>query len=464
MPVPALADRLATPVMLALALCELAHQVAGIEAAGVLGRVLALCLTVAVMPRFGVREWVLLGFSLALTVGLALRTGGMADIWFALGQGAYFAAFIFLLMLLRDAAGTSESVLKVGAWATLQPPGRRFVATWFGGHLSGILMNLGAISLLSPLVQRGVRAEPAVTEEDHRRQAVRERRQLSALIRGFAWVICWSPTTLTQVIILSVIPGLDPARAILFGLGLSALMLGVGWTEDRIRWGRPRVAPQLKRPFPYRAGADLLAVFALLCAGAYAVRLIADVVTPKALMTVAPLMLIGWVMSQNRGPGMIAATATRLRQIGSVSVPRVARDAYLLGAAGYIGVTAAKLAPVGLIAGWLDEAAVPAWLVVASLPVLITLGGQIALSPMMMVVFLGAVLSALPVLPAPPEYLALGLGAGWSLSMTVSPNATGALLIAGATGISSQTLTWHWNGVYSLVVLLVFAVLARLIV
>ena len=345
-------------------------------------------------------------------------------------------------------------MLAVGKWMTVQPPGRRFVATWMGGHLAGVLMNFGAVSLLSPLVQRGVRAGPMETAEDRRRAAIRERRQLSALIRGFAWVICWAPTTLTQVIIFSAVPGLDPAETIAGGLVLSAIMLAIGWAEDRFRWGRPRLAPSVAR-FPRRAALDLLFVYALLVSGALVIQRALSVGLPQALMTVAPLMLLGWLAAQDAG-----RMGRRLSEIAGQSIPRMARDAYTLGVAGFIGISAARLAPVEAIAALTESAHLPPWLLVAALPMFITLAGQVALSPMMMVVFLAAVVSALPVLPAPPVYIALALGAGWALSMTAAPNATGALLIAGATGIPSTRLTWAWNGVYSLLALAVLAILA----
>ena len=98
------------------------------------------------------------------------------------------------------------------------------------------------------------------------------------------------------------------------------------------------------------------------------------------------------------------------------------------------------------------------------LPVVITLGGQVALSPMVMVMFLAAVVSALPEMPAELEYIAIALGFGWALSITAAPNATAALLVAGATGIPSTTLTWKWNGVYSLLAMAVFAMLCWLVV
>lgn len=452
-----IADRISATVMIALAALVVAHMVLGQDWAADPSRALALALTVAVMPRFGVREWALLGLAGLLAYGLWVRPGGADDVMFALGQGAYFAGFILLMMLLREAAVTSPAVQTVGYWLTHQKPGRRFLATWVGGHLAGILMNFGAVSLLAPLVQRGVRAEPMHTAEDERLAAIRERRALSALIRGFAPVITWAPTTLTQVIILGSVPGLNPATALSYGIGLSLLMLALGWAEDRLRWGRPRTIPGAAGDFPRRAALDLLAVYALLVVGALAVQTIAGVSLPKALMTVAPLMLLGWVASQNHGD--VRATRARVFEIARTSIPRLARDAYLLGCAGFIGICAARLAPIDLIAAWADSAHLDPWMLVALIPVVITLAGQIALSPMMMVVFLAAVISALPTVPAAPEHIAIALAAGWMLSLTASPNATGALLIAGATQHPPTTVTWKWNGVYSISALVLFAAL-----
>ncbi|MFK7945430.1 MAG: hypothetical protein AB8B85_21330, partial [Paracoccaceae bacterium] len=456
-----IADRISSMVMLALAGLVVLDKVLGQDWAGLPSRVLAVVLMIAVTPRFGLREWALLVLAIALSWGLWQRES-IEDLTFALGQGAYFAGFILLLMLLREAAVTSPAVKTVGHWLTHQRPGRRFVATWAGGHMAGILMNFGAVSLLAPLVQRGVRAEPIETAEDERLAQVRERRALSALIRGFAPVITWAPTTLTQVIILGSVPGLDPLLAMAYGMGMGLIMLGIGWAEDRLRWGKPRAIPDTAGPFPRRAGLDLLAVYALLILGAFSVQQLAGVSLPQALMTVAPMMLFGWVLSQNHGN--IPATGQRLTEIAATSIPRLARDAYLLGAAGFIGICAARLAPIELFAAWTESAHLAPWMIVALIPVLITLGGQIALSPMMMVVFLAAVLSALPELPAAPEHIAVGLAAGWMLSLTASPNATGALLIAGATGRKSTEITWKWNGVYSLAALTAFAVFCLLFV
>jgi hypothetical protein len=445
--------------MVSLAGLELIYIVGGSQFAGMLTRGAALMVMLAVTPRFGLREWALLAAALALTWGLvgglAGRQGGWDDVRFALDRGAFFASFIMLMTLLREAAITSPAVLALGHFLTNQQPGRRFLATYAGGHLSGVLLNFGAISLLAPLIQRGVRAEPVLTPEDARRAEIREQRQLSALIRGFSFVITWAPTTLTQAIILGSLPGVSVARVMMLGLGLSTLMLGIGWIEDRLRWGRPRRrAPGLPRlAFPWRAARDLGLVALCLIGGAYGAREVLAITTAQALMLVAPLMLAGWVFTQNAdagaGPGL-GALRRRLIEIASGPLPRMTRDAYTLGAAGFIGVAAARLAPVDAIAAHLALDSIAPWLFLSVLPVIIVTAGNIAISPIMVVVFLTAVVSALPALPADPNLIALSLGSGWALSMTASPNATGPILLAGLTGLPVTTLTWRWNGVYSL--------------
>ncbi|HUS55726.1 MAG TPA: hypothetical protein VMY41_17180 [Thermohalobaculum sp.] len=449
--------------MIGLAGLELGYLIGGIEVAGLLGRGAALLVIVVIARQFGFREWLLLGLACALTLGLAGTDEGFGSVRYALDQGAFFAAFILLMTLLREAAVTSPAVLALGHFLTSQQPGRRFVATYVGGHLSGVLLNFGAISLLAPLVQRGVRAEPVVTPEDERRAAIRAQRQLSALIRGFAVVITWAPTTLTQAIILHALPGLHAGRVMAMGVVVSGVFLLVGWTEDRLRWGRPRrraPGPPVVR-FPLVAARDLGLVALCLVIGTYGARAALGTTTAQALMLMAPMMLVGWVFTQNAGSGAGQGALAVRRRLGEViagPLPRMTRDAYLLGVAGFIGAASARLAPVDAIAAHLALESMPAWLFLSALPVIIMASGNIAMAPIMVVVFLAAVISALPVLPADPDLIAVSLGAGWALSMTASPNATGPILLAGITGLPTTTLTWRWNGVYSVAALGVLCV------
>lgn len=169
-------------------------------------------------------------------------------------------------------------------------------------------------------------------------------------------------------------------------------------------------------------------------------------------MLVAPIIMVAWIIGQNLNSGTaIGSTFKSLHEIFVKSALEPARSALILGKAGYIGVTGAQLAPVAEITAWLNVDDVPPFVFLISLPILITLGGQIALSPIMVVVFLSTEIHELPQMPADPMLIVYALAAGWALSMTAAPNSSATLLISAITRIGPTALTWRWNGTYAVV-------------
>lgn len=424
------------------------------DLAATIGRAAFCMVCLCVVPRFTLREITLAGMAIALAVGMLAAETGPADLLYSLDRAAFFAAFIYLVTLLKEAAERSPSILEIGHYLTNQPPGRRYFTTAIGGHLLGVLLNFGAISLLAPLIQRGARAGPMKTAQDERRAQIREQRQISALLRGFSWMILWAPTALTQAILLTTFPEIDVVQVMSLGLFSTVVMILIGRGEDLFRWRKIIISRPVENPqFPRRSAAHLLLVCAILIGTTYAVVLISQVHTAVALMLVAPAVMAGWVVSQNQ-TGSPAETVRRSREavtdILFGSAATLSRAAFALGMSGFIGQAAAYLAPVEAIAEALNLAEVPPWLFLAALPLIINLGGQIALSPIMVVVFLGSIMHELPVLPAEPSIIVFALGAGWALSMSASPNATATLLISGTCGIAPTTLTWRWNGRYAI--------------
>ncbi len=405
--------------------------------------------------RLGVRERALVGICLALAA-LLQAAGDAADLAKALDQASFLAAFIQTMGLLREAAAHSPAVQRCGLYLTRQPPPRRYLAIHAGGHLFGVLLNFGAISLLAPLIQRGVQADGAPADIAE----IRERRQLSALIRGFAWIVVWAPTSVTQALLATLVPGVAAGRLAALGVMLALLMMGLGWLEDHVRWRRTgqrlrasgRVVLTPDR-LPRGAFAQVAGICLMLLLITLAAKWLAKVQIVHALMITAPIALVVWVGLQQleRGArGLLRGVGARLWQVADGPIPLGVREAITLGASGFIGVAAARLAPVEQIAHGLEAAGIgPAWLL-AAVPALIVLAGQIALSPVTMVVFLAAVLHQLPHPPADPTLLALALASGWALSMTAAPNVTGALMLARVTGKPPVLLTWYWNGVFSL--------------
>ncbi len=443
-----------------LSVAELLFLYTGADGAGLVSRLAICAVCLCVIPHFTLREWALSLMAVLLTGGLVIVEPTADGIVHGLDRAAFFGAFIYLITLLKEAAVRSPSVLELGRYLTNQPPGRRFFATAIGGHFMGVLLNFGAVSLLAPLIQRGARADPIITEQDERRAAIREQRQISALLRGFSWMILWSPTALTQAVLLTTLPGVDLITVMSLGGIAAVIMILIGRIEEQLRWRHliiSRPASSLK--FPKKSALILLFVCGLLLGLTYAVVGLANVSTARALMLMAPLVMGFWVFAQNqqeRFGDSLVSTGSTLASILRTTAQPLARNTFALGSAGFIGETAAILAPVQWMAEHVNFEQIPAWLFLSSLPVLISLCGQIALSPLMVVVFLSAIMRELPGLPADPSHIVFAMGAGWALSMTASPNATATILISGTCGIAPTTLTWRWNGIYALICLATF--------
>lgn len=446
-------------VLAVLSLSTLAHQFLESSVGLVIARWAFLALCLCMVSHFRFREWVLTLLAVALAVGLAAKSHDMPAILFALDRAAFFAAFIYLVTLLKEAAQRSASVLELGLYTTRQPRGRRYYGLAVGGHIMGVLLNFGAVSLLTPLIQRGARK--ASNDPLAIRRA--EQQQISALLRGFSWMIMWSPTALTQAVLFTTFPSIDQSITIVLGIGAAVIMILIGRFEDRLRWRNVQLPPVTEaQALPVQSALRFGIICALLIGLTYCVFLISDVSAAIALMLVAPVLMVGWIFEQQfktHGKRVVASTITTVWGILSQSSISMGRSAFMLGAAGFIGEAAATLAPVGLVAHSLERVDMPDWLFLMALPVLISLAGQIALSPILIVVFLSAIINALPVLPADPNLIVFSLGAGWAMSMTGSPNASATLLVSSVTNIPPTTLTWRWNGVYALMCYAVFSVM-----
>lgn len=451
------------PVLLALVIFEFARLATGIvpgwEASQALFSMAAragfivLCLIGLVVCS--IREWALLGAAIILGALLAAVPDGQRTLAAALDLGAFFGVFIAMLTVMKEAATRSRSVAQVGIFLTSQPPGRRFFSVAFGSHVMGAFLNFSAVSLISPLIQKGARASTVKAGADL------ERRQLSALLRGFSWILLWAPTTLTQAVLLKLFAGVDYVQLLALGIGSSILMILVGRVFDRIEWRNAAPVGVVRHlAFPRASFWVVSAVCSLLIATTYLVKSVTGFSVAEALVFVAPTITLGWLVGQGHVRGNTERTGRTFDRIASIlqgSAPDLARSAIALGLSGFIGRVAANILPIDEIAQWMGPSNLSGWLFLSSLPILITLGGQIALSPIVFVVFLGEIITALPALPADPTLIVFALSVGWALSMTASPNATATLLISATCNIAPTTLTWRWNAHYALACYVIFS-------
>lgn len=436
--------------LLAVMALELLARLSGGDAIQ-LGAYVAMGATVfAAVHSLGLREKYLLTLCVALTLaavwlhpepGAVLRAG--------LDQAVFLMAFILLLNLLHEAATTSPAVSRCGDYLTKQPPGRRYYALNFGGAVMAVLFNLGVVSFLVPLVQRGIES---ATPGDAL-NPIRERRQISAMLRGFAWSVIWSPTAIAPLALMELIPGTDRRLWIALGFLVSLGLLVLGALEDRFTFRR--YVPQTRRSapaFPHAAFLRFLLACAWLFGMSALVMLLSGETVVFGLMVSCPVMLVGWLLVQNAGTGAgaLAATGRRLRVIAFGNLGGAAPVAITLACSGFVGRVAAALIPAEAVAGFLGLDALPDFVFLSLLPVAVSALSLLALSPIMMAVFFGSLIGGLPVLPADPTLTALAISCGWALSMTVSPFATVVLLIERVGGIPTRRLTWQWNLGFSL--------------
>lgn len=433
-------------VLLAVMAAELADVFTGWPPARAASHATMLLLVVVAVPRLGLREAYLLAVSAALTWALwRWHPRPVEAARLALDQAAFLMAFILLISLVQEGARTSPSVAACGNFLARQPGSRRFLALYLGSNLMSPVFNLGTVSLIAPLVRRAAEEAP-----DDPLTPVRERRQLSAILRGFAWSVVWSPTAVAPLAVMQLIGGIDRARWIAMGAVLAAVMMAIGWLEDRWRWRRftaralglpPPAAP----PFPGRAFLGFAGVCLAFAGLTGAIMALTGQRVPPSLMAAAPLLLIGWIAVQQRGGPVLRPVLRQLGQVVHGALPPSAPAALTLACSGYVGRAAAELVPAALVAEFVGLDGLPGWAFLTGLAVGVAALAQLALSPIMMAVFFGSLLGALPGLPASPTLTALAISCGWALSMTCAPFASIVLLMTRMTGHAGTELTWRWN-------------------
>lgn len=441
-------DRAVIAALLTVMGSELMALASGWAAPGTVADAGVLAVILLTFPRFGIREIYLLCVCTVLTV-LVFRIAEDpgAVLQSALDQAAFLMAFILLIGLIQQAASGSAAIRDCGLYLTRQPAGRRYFAVFLGTHFMAQLFNLGVVSLLTPLIRGG----SAANRED-KLQPIRERRQLTAMLRGFAWGVIWSPTAVAPLVLATLLPDAERLPWIVAGLGVAMGVMMIGWAEDRATFAAIRrklvaAAPRSAPTFPGAAYAQFAGVAVALLGLTVAAMIVFHGSVVFGLMMASPLIMLGWLAIQAAG-----GPATRARHAGARAgailrgyLPGAAPLAVTLACSGFLGRAAAALIPADDWAAALGVAAMPGWLFLLALSLSVLLLSQFALSPIMMAVFIGSLIADMTVLPADVTWAALAISCGWALSMTGSPFATVVLMIEQTTDHKGWQMTWIWN-------------------
>lgn len=436
-------------VLLCLVLATLGDEVLGAPG---LRWVAAGALLLALVLAFG-RNRPMARAMLLLSVfgtGALLAADGIsrADIEAGLERATFFGLFFLMLGLLREAARTSTLVRRCGAYLIAQPAGRRYLALTGGGHLFAILLNLGGLALLAEMTRRS--NTPEAAGGDPRIQQVRARRMTVALLRGFSATTMWSPLSIAVVVSVSSIPGLTWSDVALPGACAAVAAMGLGYALDRVTAPRRlRLAVRLSPPSDrWTVLARLTALVAGILACAAVLSVVAALSLIVGVLTVVPLIALGWIAIQYRGrrrQRWCALTARRAKRVVTRVLPSQDAEIGLLCPAGYVGTLILALLSPETVQGWIAATGLPLSVIVVAGMWCVLLGSFIGIIPLISAVILAGTFGGLPDNSLDPGLLALAVQAAWGLSAGATPIAALTLMMARIVGVPSGTVGLRWN-------------------
>jgi len=388
-------------------------------------------------------------------------------------RGASYGAFFLALTTLRDAAETSPLVRRCGRHLVAQPPGRRYAALTAGGHVFGIILSYGAIELLAAMVARANDLDTATAAPA---RALRARRMLMAIYRGFCVMNCWSPLNIMTAVVSTAVPSAPMSRLLPIAFLAAVGMAALGWLEDRLSAARRATrAPLSRAPSDATPGAPsaandpwsihlgIIALVGLVMFLAEGVSHGAGISLVTAVTLVVPSVAVAWLLVQLRrqNPRLILPILSRRLDRFRRRIPGFRAEATVLAASGFMAFALAGVLPAAGLApllAWLPPLALP-----LLAPVVLIACGQIGLNPVAVIALLGAAVPDPAALGVPPAVLAFAFMLSWGLGVGMTPMSASAITTARWAGVAPWTVSTVWNAGFTLSALvLAWAAIAAL--
>ena len=420
------------------------------------GARLALVLYIAVeWSRMARNGQIMIGLALAMTGWAALAGVGnpVKMVSSSLDTGAFFATFFANQFFLREAARTSKLVSRCSAFFVHQKPTRRYALLTLGGYLFGIILNIGVLSLLGIMIKQRNSLANAGGSEIIR--DIREKRMILALLRGFSITPLASPLSVSLAVLLTALPDLHWTSVLPLGIATGAIILTLGWFQDKVT--APLHLGHLVPP--YEPGRDvaalggITALVLLVFFAAFGLELTLGTPLSQAMLISTPLVGLGWLGRQYVDWGVkrgVPLVGRRVVRNAAETFPNYRTEIAILSSAGFIGTLFAALVPPEILGNAITSPFLPP----VTLPVLamlaVVLPAQAGINPIVSVTIIASGLHSAAHLPIAPEVLALGLIAGWSMSINSSTLTASAMLLGEMLGRPAKTIVLGWNGWFTL--------------
>ena len=455
--------RLSAIILLVMIACTLVHVLAPLEGFR-WGARLALVLYIAAeWPRIAINAKVMVGLALVLTAWAAASgTGDPVQVVAAsLDTGAFFATFFANQFFLREAARTSKLVSRCSAFFVHQRPGRRYALLTLGGYLFGIILNIGVLSLLGIMIkQRNSLANAGGHEQIHQ---IRERRMILALLRGFSITPLASPLSISLAVLLTALPDLHWSSMLPLGMATGAIILCLGWIQDRIT--APLHLVHLVPP--YEPGRDvaalggITALVLLVFFAAMGIEMTLGIPLSRAMLVSTPLVGLGWLARQYMDWGVKKGSRLVGRRVvrkAAETFPNYRTEIAILSSAGFIGTLFSAMVPPEILGNIITSPFLPP----VALPFLAMLAVVVpalaGINPIVSVTIIASALHSAARLPIAAETLALALITGWSMSINSSTLTASAMLLGELVGKPAKTIVLGWNGWFTLACFVVLGI------
>lgn len=379
------------------------------------------------------------------------------DPWTLLEQGIArsqsFLAFFTAILSLHEPAFNSPMIQEAGRFVARQPGARRTLTMMLGGHLFGLMLNVGSMVLLGSLtMSRRKGTKPVRLSEPEIRQAA------IASLRGFNSTAMWSPLSLTPLVVTALVPGITSQALIPAGLVCAAITLTIGFLVSRhqdrevetARDSEPLEAPvRMFGPVPV-ALLRILLLVATMFAAILAVSKAANASIAVTVTLVIPAFSLAWMLLQSRGDvvrcvrGPIASLVFRVW-------PAQSPEVTLMAAAGFASPVIAAAIPSEAIAGWLKSNSVhPALIGVMSF-LAVFLGGLIGINPLIAIAVVVGIVSDPASLGLDIAYFAMVLIVAWSFTAQLSPFTASTLLCARLYNTTSFRIAFVWQRLFAII-------------
>lgn len=320
-----------------------------------------------------------------------------------------------------------------------------------GGHIYGVILSYGAISLLGSLAERGARKEANIEI-----RKIRTKRMLLAVQRGFIAMTCWSPLTFSIAITTSLIDGSSWSGAAIPCFISALILMALGLLLDFFYKSKINIDSNnlIRKTGSWNTVMPLLFLFIFLLSLIGSIQYITDLRAVAVVMLIVPIFSLFWIIYQNYNSKNlnILYIRTKERVSGYIfkDIVNYKSELILLIMAAFIGTMASSIIAPYINGDVINFSSIPSWLVLVGILWLMPITGQIGMNPILAVYLIAPLLPQAANLGVSPNAIILALTSGWALSGISSPYTASTLLIADLAKITPIQAGLKWNGLFTL--------------